>query len=806
VSRATVPATTKGQRDAVRPVSRPHDAAEREADRAANVVAGGGNVRGWSFTSTARARQAADPTVHRQDTAAKDEERTDRDAYAEAAAKVGEALLETEAGKELKRRIIESPPVQKLKAAATTPAGIAVGLAAVAGGATGLALAEKPLPFQPPSVPLDVVRPGLSLQVKVEGPLNAPTYAGLTITYAPKAKPKPTTPAPMPGPVAPVRSAAEEAQLSQAAIDYVVQQQANRFTSQVPVMQLELLPRAAGSKRTEEEGTPVQRAAETASATGQARARVDTGIAGSGRPLTASVRHVMEPRFGHDFSAVRLHGDAGAAAAAASVDARAFTVGHDIVASAGTDLEASPRLLAHELAHVVQHDGARGSAPRTVHREPRGGSSAVVEPTDVHRRHFVDESIAFLQGSAARWEAVAAAANVPAPPQAPARAGTEQAPAASPTDTRAPGTPGQARRAEPPARLDPERLRTVLRGLLDTYEGSRRILQQQLAGDTARQERLQAAYVSAVEAARRAAVATSRVDLVLIAAPRTGADAFIDNATTYAQLYFGRSAAGEAVQQVTAIDSPAALLDAIEAVAPERMMGRIDIFAHGTIEPTHQIRFGDRWYSITQIEAVVAARARSGATLQNQTRFDGSTVIELHACRLGAAESEPGDDPATPTSGEDFLGTVGRAAGGERGQTVIGYEQRWAPRRYEFPGVRSTAEVGTRGRRAAAFDRIAVRTWDAVMAGSVEGNSQLTDAERQPGATISRERKIEIMRRLFDAAGGAWIIGYQYSGTEAVSRDPVRDVRRDRDTFSNEADWERHVLRVTVPPRPQVTP
>jgi hypothetical protein len=804
VSRATVPANAAGQRDAARPVSQPHDAAEREADRAATVVADGGNVRGWSFTSTAGARHAADPTVHRQDTAAKDEERTDRDVVAEAAAKVGEGLLETEAGKELKRRILESPPVQKLKAAATTPAGIAVGVAAVAGGATGLALAGKPLPFQPPSVPLDIVPRGLSLQVKVEGPLNAPTYAGLTITYAPKAKP--TAPEPKPGPVAPVRSAAEEARLSQAAIDYVVQQQAGRFTSHVPVMQLELLPRAAGSKRTEEDGTPVQRAAETASATGQARARVDTGCAGSGRPLTASVRHVMESRFGHDFSAVRLHADAGAAAAAASVDARAFTVGHDIVASAGTDLETSPRLLAHELAHVVQHDGERGNAPRTVHREPRGGSPAVVEPTDVHRRHFVDEAIEFLEGSAARWEAVAAAANGPTPPQGPARAGAEQAPAPSPTDARAPATPVQARRAEPPARLDPERLRTVLRGLLDTYEGSRRILEQQLAGDTARQERLQAAYVSAVEAARRAAVATSRVDLVLIAAPRTGADVFIDNATTYAQLYFGRSAAGETVQQVTAIDSPAALLDAIEAVAPERMMGRIDIFAHGTIEPTHQIRFGDHWYSIAQIEAVVAARARSGATLQNQTRFDGSTVIELHACRLGAATSEPGHDPASPTRGEDFLGTVGRAAGGERGQTVIGYEQRWAPRRFVFPGVSSTADVGATGRRAVAFDRIAAQTWDAVMAGSVEGNSQLTDAERQPGATISRERKIEIMRRLFDAAGGAWLIGHQYSGAFPQSVDPARDVRRDRDTFSSEADWERRVLRVTVPPRPQVTP
>ena len=52
------------------------------------------------------------------------------------------------------------------------------------------------------------------------------------------------------------------------------------------------------------------------------------------------------------------------------------------------------------------------------------------------------------------------------------------------------------------------------------------------------------------------------------------------------------------------------------------------------------------------------------------------------------------------------------------------------------------------------------------------------------------------MRRLFDAAGGAWLIGHQYSGKDAQSDDPVADVPGARDTFSNEADWGHHVLRV----------
>jgi Domain of unknown function (DUF4157) len=50
-----------------------------------------------------------------------------------------------------------------------------------------------------------------------------------------------------------------------------------------------------------------------------------------GRPLDAETRNFMEPRFGHDFSHVRIHSDACAASAAGAVNAFAFTVGDDIV-------------------------------------------------------------------------------------------------------------------------------------------------------------------------------------------------------------------------------------------------------------------------------------------------------------------------------------------------------------------------------------------------------------------------------------------------------------------------------------------
>jgi Domain of unknown function (DUF4157)/D-alanyl-D-alanine carboxypeptidase/Zinc carboxypeptidase len=76
-----------------------------------------------------------------------------------------------------------------------------------------------------------------------------------------------------------------------------------------------------------------------------------------GRSLDQTTRNFMEPRFGHDFSRVRIHTDIQAAASARAVHAKAYTVDHDIVFAAGqydTNSEAGKTLLAHELAHVTQ--------------------------------------------------------------------------------------------------------------------------------------------------------------------------------------------------------------------------------------------------------------------------------------------------------------------------------------------------------------------------------------------------------------------------------------------------------------------
>lgn len=84
---------------------------------------------------------------------------------------------------------------------------------------------------------------------------------------------------------------------------------------------------------------------------------VRSALTETGAPLDGATRGFMESRFGHDFSRVRIHADTAAAASARSVHAHAYTVGSDIVFGAGRyapNTSGGQRLLAHELAHVVQ--------------------------------------------------------------------------------------------------------------------------------------------------------------------------------------------------------------------------------------------------------------------------------------------------------------------------------------------------------------------------------------------------------------------------------------------------------------------
>lgn len=108
--------------------------------------------------------------------------------------------------------------------------------------------------------------------------------------------------------------------------------------------------------------------------------------------IPGRVRTFMEPRFGHDFSSVRVHADQAATLSAEAVGAQAYTVGSNIVFGSGryapSDRDGQ-RLLAHELAHVVQ----QRDSPTHIQRQPSGAGSAVtrelaIAEFEADRRRF----------------------------------------------------------------------------------------------------------------------------------------------------------------------------------------------------------------------------------------------------------------------------------------------------------------------------------------------------------------------------------------------------------------------------------
>jgi hypothetical protein len=124
-------------------------------------------------------------------------------------------------------------------------------------------------------------------------------------------------------------------------------------------------------------------------------------LARPGTPLPSIILRRMQAGFGADFSPVRVHYGPTAQQAARSIGARAFTLGNHIVFGADEyrpDSEAGERLLAHELAHVVQQgfavpmasargfDGQSPAAPQ-ISRTPfgiyRAVETACLAPSEV---------------------------------------------------------------------------------------------------------------------------------------------------------------------------------------------------------------------------------------------------------------------------------------------------------------------------------------------------------------------------------------------------------------------------------------
>jgi hypothetical protein len=114
---------------------------------------------------------------------------------------------------------------------------------------------------------------------------------------------------------------------------------------------------------------------------------------GGGSPLPAGLRASMEPRFGADFSGVRVHTGGEAAQLNRTLNSKAFTHGQDIYFRSGEyspETRSGQKLLAHELTHTLQ----QGVAQRIQGWWPKG--------------HRLVTELAFQEGGLGRYYGAAA--------------------------------------------------------------------------------------------------------------------------------------------------------------------------------------------------------------------------------------------------------------------------------------------------------------------------------------------------------------------------------------------------------------
>jgi hypothetical protein len=392
-------------------IGEPNDSFEREADRIAETVTSGRRVPEWSMSKVRLGN------VQRQ--TPEDQPAAKPNNYDEAANKLGEAFLKTDVGKKLTNAAKQDPLVKGAEDFVGTLPGKIIAGAAAASVVSTMAATHTALPVRIPEIPLDKIRPGLSVKITYEGPVDRPTKAMIIFSYSPKGeekKPKPRESERYPAGTA--RIAAEQEKF-RAGMTYKpgspedLQQKAEQkaieeytlhrfgaipgtggqpFVHAYPSLegkqdtglrlpsfespfkpkpfhlldqQLELKPRTVSSAPTveekkREEAAPIQRKAAKGATYAQVPATVHDVLRSSGTPLDVKTRRLMEAKMGFDFGKVRIHTDARAAASTQAIEARAYTVGRDVVFAPGQFSPHSSegqKLLAHELVHTIQQQG-----------------------------------------------------------------------------------------------------------------------------------------------------------------------------------------------------------------------------------------------------------------------------------------------------------------------------------------------------------------------------------------------------------------------------------------------------------------
>ncbi|MGB8900067.1 MAG: DUF4157 domain-containing protein, partial [Methylocella sp.] len=206
-----------------------------------------------------------------------------------------------------------------------------------------------------------------------EPDVEARAYEGLRLhprfqwsfTGIPVNAPSKTPPAPPPLPL--------QRKLAVGSVDDPLEHEADRIADQVmrmPAPEVATTPAPPQVSRKcdkcEEEDKLQEKEAGPQAAVREAPASVHEVLRSPGQPLDATTRAYFEPRFGQDFSDVRVHTGTHSAESAREVHARAYTVGANIVFGPSEFAPTTLRgreLLAHELAHTIQQSSSSGAAP-----------------------------------------------------------------------------------------------------------------------------------------------------------------------------------------------------------------------------------------------------------------------------------------------------------------------------------------------------------------------------------------------------------------------------------------------------------
>ena len=403
-------------------VNKPGDRCEQEADHVADAVVSGRGPAPFTLSAVPITR------LQREDAP---KEKTDEEKYKEAAGKLGEAFLATPLGKDLAEKVKQDKLVKGATEAgksfiSTLPGKIITG-AAAAGAVATLAATHKELPAQIPEIPLDVLTPGLSIEITYKGPVDKPTEAMITFKYseqspgtggekqpaltraekqraenavvaADQAKFRSGLKYP-PGSPEDLQQKADEEAARRALAKYAPGPDLDAMVRKYPWLGkqpqssgLQLTPptptfgykppallgdayklKLPGEQKKKDDEPVLQRQASSAATVDTAPPVVHEVLQSPGQPLDAGTRAFMEPRFGHDFSRVQVHSGPAAEQSARAVNALAYTVGQHIVFGAGQftpGTHEGRRLMAHELSHTLQQDATGRLARKTLNDLP----------------------------------------------------------------------------------------------------------------------------------------------------------------------------------------------------------------------------------------------------------------------------------------------------------------------------------------------------------------------------------------------------------------------------------------------------